>query len=124
MSLSCTCNEWDGEPGSWFYYPPKDFSKLETKRRKRCKSCEMLIDIGADCLIFERERASEYEIEERLYGDTVTISPYYMCGPCGEIYFNLTEAGFCMAPNESMAENLQEYHELTGFNPKKYEKEI
>ena len=123
MSLSCTCYEYDGEPGSWAFYPPDDFTPLQTKRRKRCSSCGSLIDIGAECLLFLRTRCPNSEIEEKIYGAGVEIpmSNLYMCAECGEIYLNLEAAGYCLSPEDDMFENLHEYWETTGFDPKKYE---
>ena len=115
MSLYCSCPEWDGGPGSWVYYSPHDFTKLKTKRRKRCSSCEELIDIGADCLKFQRNRAPYTEIERDIKGDEIEIAPLYMCEACGEIYLNLEDIGYCLNPCDDMEACLKYYHELTGF---------
>jgi len=117
MSLYCSCPEWNREPGTWEYYPPNDFTKLKTKRRKRCQSCNMLIDIGADCIKFRRNRAPYNEIERDIKGDEIAIAPLYMCEACGEIYLNLEDAGYCFNPCDDMNDCLREYHELTGFVP-------
>ena len=37
MSLSCSCGDDDG--CAWYFAGPSDFSKLETKRSRRCCSC-------------------------------------------------------------------------------------
>lgn len=102
--LSCSCSDWDGD--GWWYYPPNDFTKFKAKRRKRCCSCKELIDIGADCLEFCRTR-----------GDEIGMAPLHMCEKCGEIYFNLESAGYCLDIIENMNDYLKEYHELTGFKP-------
>jgi hypothetical protein len=113
--LSCSCPEWDGEPGTWCYYIPDDFTKLKGKRRKRCCSCNKLIDIGSDCLEFTREKAANDEIEERIRGEVFSISSFWMCERCGEIYLNLNALGYCMVPTDEMTEALREYHEISGF---------
>jgi hypothetical protein len=115
MGLSCTCKEWYGDPGTWAFFQPKDFTVLTTKRRKRCCSCKALIDVGSDCLRFDRLRAPYNEIEEKILGDEILIPPHYMCYHCGEIYLNLEAIGYCVNPYESMDELLSEYHEMTGF---------
>jgi len=115
--LSCECGEWDGEPGTWAYDPPNDFSKLETKRARRCSSCNELIKVGADCLKFSRVRSAYTEIEERICGEEINMAPLFMCERCGEIYLNLEDAGYCLFPDEEMTEALEEYWELTGFTP-------
>ena len=116
MGLSCECAEWDGKTG-WCFFHPSDFTQLATKRRRRCASCKKLIDIGGECLEFSRERSCKWEIEEKIYGDTVPMAPFYQCSDCGEIYLNLDAAGYCLAPDEDMKKCMEEYHRLTGFKP-------
>jgi len=116
MGLSCSCGDWEGEPGSWTYFDPEDFIKFSKARRKRCSSCKKLIGIGDDCLEFLRERAPYTEIEERICGEEIPMSPLFMCEHCGEIYLNLSAVGYCLSPDNSMDEYLMEYHELTGFS--------
>ena len=118
--LTCTCPEYSGEPGTWFFYGQKDFEKFPTKRRKRCCSCKALINQGADCLRFERWRGPSNDIEDKIYGDDgeIRIADWFMCEQCGEIYMNLTDIGYCVMPNEHMEEYLKEYWEITGFTPR------
>lgn len=117
MGLSCSCPDWDGDPGTWAYYPPNDFTALRASRRKRCISCKSLIDIGGDCLKFSRIRAPSTDIEERIMGEEIPMSPHYMCEKCGEIYLNLTDIGYCLDAYSDMNEAMAEYHEITGFEP-------
>lgn len=100
------------------YYPPQEFSTFHGKRRKRCASCRELIEIGTDCLEFDRMRAPYTEIEQKIMGDEVPIAPWYMCEKCGEIYLNLQDIGYCLNLGEDMRDCLKEYHELTGFVPR------
>ena len=117
MSLSCTCYvDEDSEPGSWYYYPPDDFIKFSEKRRKRCCSCKELINLGSDCLEFARCRSPYTEIEEKISGDEIVISSWFMCDKCSEQYLNLTDIGYCVDLEDNMLELLKEYQELTGFN--------
>jgi predicted RNA-binding Zn-ribbon protein involved in translation (DUF1610 family) len=117
MILSCECPDWEGDPGTWAYIVPDDFSRLETKRRRRCSSCKDLINIGSECLRFERIRAPYTDIEAEIVGDDAEIpmSPFYQCEKCGEIYFNLNAIGYCISPDSNMEELLKEYWEMTGF---------
>ena len=115
MGLSCSCGEWDGEPGTWAYFVPDNFHKFELPRRKRCSSCNALIDKGSDCLIFPRVRSAYTEIEERIKGEEIEMPALYMCEKCGEQYLNLSDIGYCIAPTENVMELLKEYHYLTGF---------
>jgi len=117
MSLSCSCNEWEGDPGTWAFYVPKDFINFEGKKRKRCASCKELISIGSSCLKFDRIRSPYTEIELNIMGEEIPMPPLHICEKCGEIFLNLSEAGFCLAPNENMKEALAEYWEITGFRP-------
>lgn len=107
MSLSCECNT-DYDYG-YYYTQPNDYSNLQTKRRKRCMSCNGLIDIGAICLIFPTWRSPNSDIEERIYGDEVGLADKYMCEDCGDIFFNLVNLGFCINTGIPMKEQLREY---------------
>lgn len=107
--LECTCGDIDIDDYAWIYYNPSDFSTLNSKRRKRCSSCKKLIDIGSIVLEFERYRRAKDEIEERCKGDEVAIAPYYLCEKCGEIFFNLSDAGFCLDIENDMNEYMSEY---------------
>ena len=117
MSLSCSCDEWDGD--GWAYNVPYDFSIFSKKKRKRCCSCKELIDIGSDCLEFERSRYAKTEIEYRIYGDDneIGLAPWWMCEKCGEIFLNLESLGYCLDIAEPMSQALNEYREMTGFKP-------
>jgi hypothetical protein len=115
MGLSCTCEHWYGDPGTWAFYQPDDFTVLTTKRRRRCCSCKTLIDIGSYCLQFDRVRAPYTEIEQEISGEEISISPWYMCEDCGEIYLNLSAINYCPSLNDNMHDLLTEYHEITGF---------
>ena len=112
--LSCSC-EWDGE--SWWNIPPDDFTILKTNQRKRCRSCNKLIDIGSACIAFERYRCPVTNIEERICGDEVQLASRYLCEWCGEMYLNLEALGYCYFFGDSLVEIMQEYWELTGFKP-------
>lgn len=115
MSLSCSCSEWDGD--GWFYIAPDDFTTLKTKRRKRCSSCNKLIDLGAVCCEFERYRGPITDIEERIHGGEIQIASYFMCEECSEIFLNLTALDYCIDITQDMREDLKEYHLITGFVP-------
>lgn len=102
MSLSCTC---DTDNYEWLYYPPRDFSILQTKTRKKCRSCGKLIEIEADCLEFIREEYDS-EIEEDLL-----LPTWYHCEECGGLYFALEDLGFCVQIDENMQDLVQEYND-------------
>ena len=112
--LSCSCN-YDDDSGGWYYYSPHGFSTFRLKRRRRCCSCNDLINIGNLCVIFDRYRNIMSDIEERIYGDEVPLADFFMCEVCGEIYFNLSEIGYCITLENNMQDLLSEYREMTGF---------
>jgi hypothetical protein len=113
MGLSCDCG---GGDYAWWYEPPDDYCKLTTKRRRRCFSCKELIDIGATAAKFDRWREYRNDIEWRIYGDDVPLSPEYFCEECADLFFSLDELGFCitLTEGESMKDLVSEYHEFYG----------
>ena len=128
MSLSCSCDyEYDFEPGQWTYWfelNSFDFEPLDTTRRKRCCSCNKLIDIGSLCIKYGRSRYPYNEVESRIVGTDwecfeeppIPIADHYHCEGCGEIYLNLVDIGYeCLMPNEDMEDTLKEYQALIGF---------
>lgn len=131
MSLSCSCDydyDYEFEPGQWMYdwLNPKtiNFEPLNTSKRKRCCSCNSLINIGDLCVKYTRGRCPYTEIEARIHKidweslgeSTIPIASHFHCEKCGEVWLNLTAIGYeCLMPNENMQEALKEYHELSGF---------
>lgn len=115
--LTCSCDFELEEPGQWQFYCPTDFSVFQAKRRKRCCSCKALIDIGAPCLRFDRERLPCTEIEEKIEGDLIEMAPLWMCEQCGEIYLNLSDIGYCLDITKRMSEYLKDYWEITEYIP-------
>ena len=110
MSLSCSCG-FDNDY-AWYFFRPNDYSTFDSKRRKRCSSCNKLIDIGATIADFECYRSPRYEVEEKIYGDEVPIANKTLCEECADIYFSLQELGFdCVTPDENMRELAKEYKE-------------
>ena len=109
--LSCSCKN----DSSWWYELPDDFTKLETKKRKRCSSCNELIDIGTEVVRIDRWREALTDIEERICGQEVHLAPIFQCVKCGEIFLNLTAYGYCVNPMDQMSELLEEHKDYTGF---------
>lgn len=112
MPLSCSCP--DADDAEWWWFHPGDYSVLDTKRARRCKSCGELIPVGSLVTKFKRERIPASDIEERIwgYGD-VPMATWYHCECCADLYFSLEELGFCVAPYEKMLELVKEYAEMT-----------
>lgn len=111
MGLSCDC---DGDV-DWYYCTPDDYTSLAASKRKRCCSCNILIDVGATTVKFDRWRHPNSEIEERIYdeGGEVELANWYMCEECGDLYFSIVELGFCIQLGEDkMKEVVKEYAEI------------
>jgi hypothetical protein len=124
MSLSCSCEGeyWPEEYGetAWWLPDENDVTTLQTKRRKRCKSCNELINIGEECTEIHRERMPYNEIEARITGAgddvLIPVASWYLCERCGDIYSNLSSLGYCMdLASDNMEDLLIEYHKITGF---------
>ena len=114
MSLSCSC-----ECGvDWSYFGPEDFSKLATKRSRKCCSCRAIIRPGASVGLFQRVREPSNDIEERIHGDEVYMSDWYMCEECVGLYFSLTDLGFCINLGEEKMRDLAKEYAAT-YGPKK-----
>lgn len=113
MPLSCSCPEV--EDAEWWWFGPDDYSVLDTKRARRCKSCGELVPVGSIVAKFRRERETRTDMELLILGEDVTVhlAPWYLCERCADLYFSLEELGFCVAPYEKMLELVKEYAELT-----------
>lgn len=136
MGLYCGCdyNDWEPEPGVWFYWfsnQELDFEKFDMKRRKRCVSCGQLINIGSQVIKYHRYRYPYNDIEANILGcdpelneePPIKVADHFHCENCGEIYLNLTSVGYeCLAPNESMTDSLKKYHEISGFEAERIKK--
>ena len=119
MPLSCDCDyDYDGD--SWFFYAPSDYQIMHyTGRRKRCCSCGEFIKLGAICTEFPRHRWPRTDIELRIYNyddcAEIEMASWWMCEECSDLYFSLTDLGFCFEIGyESMRELVNEYAEVYG----------
>jgi len=110
--LSCECDEdWYPEPGDQGI-SKIEYSTLQTSKRQRCWSCERLIEIGADVLVFSRYKVPYTDVEIKIYGDDgeIDLANKYHCERCGDIYLSLEELGFCVYPEDNQFELLDDYH--------------
>lgn len=108
MPLSCLCDD----EYAWFYDMPDGYHNLDTSRRKRCASCNTLIEIGAITALFSLWRYPNDDIEARIYGDDgeISLANLYHCEVCADLFFSLYELGFdCISPNENMKLLVREY---------------
>lgn len=112
MPLSCDCDDWEPLPGQVAWFPPRDYSAFPQRRRIRCCSCKQLISAGDLCVCFERIKYAESDLEFTIYGEDGEIprAPWYMCEECGDLYWSLSELGFCFGLGDvSMRELAREY---------------
>lgn len=114
MSLSCSCGDWESEPGMVMWYIPADYEKYRGKRRTRCDSCGCKIAPGDTCTIWARYKVPESEIEIRIYGEDGAIkrSPFLHCERCADLFFSLDELGYCVDPRDDMRVLVKEYAEM------------
>ena len=139
MPLTCDCDwgDYEYEPGSWyfeaFYIKQVDFEPLDTSKRKRCCSCNELIDIGSPVIRHKRVRypytdaeariCGYYDLEESLENEAnISMADLLQCEKCGEIWLNLQNIGFeCLSPSENMRVMLKEYQNT--YNPPKFQQQ-
>lgn len=111
MSISCSC---DTDDVDWMWQHAEDFSIMpKRKRRKRCYSCKKFLNEGDTVLELFRISWDEH-------GDERELASIFMCEECGEILLNLTAAGLCIWLDGDLRKDLETYHEMTGFDAKKY----
>lgn len=122
MSLSCSYDcDWELGPGARYFDPDDDFSPMpEGRRRKRCHSCRKLIEPNTPVIRLPEFKCAATDIEEKIYGDAIPMADKYLCEECGEIYLNLSAAGYECLLQDAMQDNLREYWEKTGFDPEKH----
>ena len=115
MTLSCECDDWCPEPGDWYFSAPRDYSNFAERRRVRCSSCKVLISPGDLCVEFERFKVPDGAIQERIWGEdgAIPIASWWHCENCADLYYSLSELGFCFPINESMRNLAREYAEMT-----------
>lgn len=113
MGLSCDCGDFnEGDYDRW-WYAPADYTEMPArKRRAKCLSCKKPIDTGAIVGEFERLRQpTGFEYETLGWEEGVHLASSWMCEECTDIFFSLTELGFCMdIDSGSMQSYLREYH--------------
>lgn len=108
MSLSCGCDfEYDGD--GWFWKGEFE-TKLPVGRRKRCCSCNELINITDTVMAFPRFRNAHSDIEERIHGEFVPLAKKYMCESCSGLFQALTELGYCIGLGDDMRDLVGEHN--------------
>lgn len=113
MGLTCD-RDGDAEPGMRLWYGPTDFTKLATKRNRKCCSCGEQINIGDACAEARRFKIPDSDVERRIYGDEgeIPLASAFMCEECAGLFFSLEDLGFCVQPWEDQRELVKEYADL------------
>lgn len=116
MSLSCYCDNDDAE---WYFHEPDlahAYTPLATKRSRKCCSCKARIAVGDLSVRFTRLKYAEWgTVEARIYGEgcEVDLVPWFMCERCGDLYYSLTDLGFCVSLGvDDMRDLVAEYAEM------------
>lgn len=99
MPLTCECSD-DYE---WMCLDPGDYATASEPAR--CSSCRADVQKGETVAVFGTLRYDENGDEE--YGDDMV-----MCEVCADLFFSLTELGFCVSPEENARHLVKEYVEL------------
>lgn len=116
MSLTCHC-DFDIEPGQTYWVDPDDYSKLAENRRKRCRSCNTLIEIDAIVAKFNRFKVPDTDVEVAIHGEDGEIerAPHYLCEECADMHFNLVELGYCSDITVNQKDRVAEYAKMQRY---------
>ena len=112
--MSLTCNHDDDGGAEWYYIQAEELAPLDTKRSRRCCSCDEKIAVGQLATKYTRFRGPRTHVEERIYGEDgeIYMADQYMCEPCTDLADNLGELGYCTPPGDDMRELVKEYAEM------------
>ena len=112
MSLSCYC-EYEPEPGDVVWDMPSDYKPLDTKTPRKCCSCRSKLKQGITVVEFPRYKVPDCDYEIARFGEEFEDGPKrasrWMCEECGDLYYSLTELGYCVNPEEDQRELVKEY---------------
>lgn len=115
MGLSCSCEFDYGDFDKW-WMDHSNFQRMGYRftSRKRCCSCNSVIDVLDDVIEFYMYRMPTSEIEENIYHEGVPTPSKWMCEDCSGLYLALEELGYCVDIWEPMADQIAEYNEIRG----------
>jgi len=111
MSLFCDSGGFDTDGYDWWWCQPADEEPLETKRSRKCCSCDVKIGVGETARKVLRFRPpTESEAARGIAYDEVSLSSWYLCEKCGDLAYSLSELGFCYSLGDtSLAEQIAEH---------------
>ena len=108
--LSCKC-AFDGDAES-YYSCNHDFTVLQTSTKKRCQSCQKLINKDATVVKFDRWRDPRSDVEENIYISEVPLAPWYYCEECGGLWLTLSGLGYCLKIGNNIQNDMEDYRKL------------
>ena len=108
MPISCSCPDIDYDGDGWWYYSPTDYASFPMKNRKRCCSCKSHIANGDLSTEFPRYRRPVTDIDESISGEEVALASWWMCETCSDLFFSITEMGYCVMIGGNMKDEAQE----------------
>jgi len=117
--MPITCQFLDASdvdvPGPFYHDIEVDYTTAPVlRKRKRCASCDTLINPGAVCTSHPRWTFPRSDVEERIVGGDdieIPLAPTWLCEKCSDLYFSFIEKGFAVLPCEDMNDNLVHYHD-------------
>ena len=113
MPLSCYC----GDEYDWYFFPDDDYSRLATRRGRKCESCGERISVDDLVLRCVCRGVPNDDVSERIHGHPegstsgVPLADRFMCERCADLYLSLAELGYCVNLGEDMRELVREYAE-------------
>lgn len=114
MSIFCG-NDGDYDGDDWWWCPPNTEVPLATKRSRKCCSCGGRIAVGDTTRKVIRFRPPSSRVEERIHGDEVPLSDWYLCEKCGDLALSLEELGFCYElGGDSLQTQIADYRASAG----------
>ena len=108
--MSLSCDYGDGGDFDWYWESNFQYYPLNTKRSRKCCSCKAKISVCEESMIVHRHHSPSNDIEERIYGDEVPMTKWYLCETCGDLALSLNELGFCFTlGDDSLKQQIAEY---------------
>jgi len=114
MGLSCSCGDFDIEPGTWYWEDNSSLKPMDRRaRRVKCCSCKKIIN--DDDLVVEFYRympLDEDSITYKIHGEARQLASWYECEECTDLREALEELGYCVNLGEYMKDLIAEHNEI------------
>lgn len=119
MTLSCSCADWDPEPGDIDWYAPSDFSTYGGRRATKCISCGARIAPGDAVGRWRRMKIPKSDVEIAIHGEDgeIPLASRFHCEVCAGLHFSLADLGYCDEPYKDQRQRAREYAEMHRRQP-------